>query len=156
MYITQQLDIDQLYNIAINDSGEEYDTLTHLRSRTFYGRPDFKAIYTRIRGAIETGAFLGPRESGMISHIGVCFISLIMAPYLTQHFMAVQTYFCGVCWARKFFVYLSHCDLPFSGQFIAFAVGQDRPRECHRLQHSYRKIHLHQGNSLGVDLLFPT
>ncbi|KAF9510930.1 hypothetical protein BS47DRAFT_1210119 [Hydnum rufescens UP504] len=73
MYITQQLNIDQLYNITINDSGQEYDTLTHLRSRTLYGRPDFKAIYTRIRGAIETGAFLGPRESGTISHIGTYF-----------------------------------------------------------------------------------
>lgn len=71
--------MDQLYNIAINDSattGAGYDPLTKLRSRTFYGRPDFKSIYTRLRSAIEHGAFLGVRETRACINIG--------------------TYFCGV------------------------------------------------------------
>lgn len=79
MYITQKLSIDQLYNIAINDAQNghsEYDPMTRLRSRTFYGRPDFKAIYTRLRSAIELGAFLGARETRTTVQIG--------------------TYFCGV------------------------------------------------------------
>lgn len=72
MYITQKLSIDQLYNIAINDApGAEYDPLTQLRSRTFYGRPDFSSIYTRLRGAVEIGAFVGPREARQTVNIGV-------------------------------------------------------------------------------------
>ncbi|KAF9505567.1 hypothetical protein BS47DRAFT_1400282 [Hydnum rufescens UP504] len=67
VYTTQQLNIDQLYSIAINDSAGEYDPLTRLRSGTFYGRPGFKFIYTRIRGAIESGSFLGPRAEWSIT-----------------------------------------------------------------------------------------
>ncbi|KAF8324797.1 ferric reductase NAD binding domain-containing protein [Cantharellus anzutake] len=70
MYVTQSIGIDQLYNIAINDTGSVYDPLTKLRSRTFYGRPDFKSIYSRIRSAVETGALLGPRESGTAFNVG--------------------------------------------------------------------------------------
>ena len=78
--------MDQLYNIAINDSattGAGYDPLTNLRSRTFYGRPDFKSIYTRLRSAVEHGAFVGPREARACINIG--------------------TYFCGVRVAIFFF-----------------------------------------------------
>ena len=96
MYVTQKLNIDQLYNIAINDSGGEYDPLTRLRSRTFYGRPDFKSIYSRILGAIEVGSFLGPRESGTVSNIGVGLFRCHNCMYLTLG-VPVQTYFCGVC-----------------------------------------------------------
>lgn len=71
MYITQPLELDQIYNLTINDAGATYDPLTHLRSRTFYGRPDFTAIYSRIRNAVQAGAFLGPRESGTITSVGV-------------------------------------------------------------------------------------
>lgn len=74
MYITQRLSIDQLYNIAINDTaGAEYDPLTRLRSRTFYGRPDFNAIYTRLRSAVEHGAFVGARETRTSIDIGTFF-----------------------------------------------------------------------------------
>jgi len=72
MYITQRVTVDDLYNLAINDvsSGSVYDPLTRLRSRTFYGRPDFAAIYSRIRSAVESGMFIGPRESGSTVSIG--------------------------------------------------------------------------------------
>jgi NADPH oxidase len=74
MYITQKLSIDQMYNIAINDiPGQQYDPLTQLRSRTFYGRPDFPSIYSRLRDAVELGAFLGPREARQVPHIGTFF-----------------------------------------------------------------------------------
>jgi NADPH oxidase len=68
--------MDQLYNLAINDSattGGGYDPLTKLRSRTFYGRPDFKSIYTRLRGAIEHGAFLEVGETRARTNIGTFF-----------------------------------------------------------------------------------
>ena len=44
-----------LWNIAVNDAGAEYDPLTLLRSRTMFGRPDWKSIYSRMRQAIEAG-----------------------------------------------------------------------------------------------------
>lgn len=66
-----------LWNIAINDAGAEYDPLTLLRTRTMFGRPDWKAIYPRIRQAIETGQYLPGSQSQLGTTVG--------------------TYFCGVC-----------------------------------------------------------
>ena len=71
MYFTISVGIDQLYNIAINDTGSAYDPLTKLRSRTFYGRPDFKMIYSRILSVVESGALLGPREANASFRVGV-------------------------------------------------------------------------------------
>ena len=55
IYLTQKINEDMLWNIAINDAGAEYDPLTLLRTRTMFGRPDWKSIYSRMRQAIETG-----------------------------------------------------------------------------------------------------
>lgn len=65
-----------LWNITINDAGAEYDPLTLLRSRTMYGRPDWKTIYGRLRTAIELGNYLPGHNSALRSR--------------------VATYFCGV------------------------------------------------------------
>jgi len=104
MYVTQKLDIDELYNIAINDSGGEYDPLTRLRSRTFYGRPDFKSIYTRIRGAIEIGSFLGPRESGTVSNIGTYFCGPAeLAKIVRENATACNTPTAKFTFAKEYF-----------------------------------------------------
>jgi NADPH oxidase len=47
-----------LWNIAVNDAGAAYDPLTLLRTRTMFGRPDWKNIYSRLRQAIEAGQYL--------------------------------------------------------------------------------------------------
>jgi NADPH oxidase len=60
-----------LWNIAVNDAGAEYDPLTLLRTRTMYGRPDWKAIYGRIRMAIEAGSYLPGHGSALKSRVGV-------------------------------------------------------------------------------------
>ncbi len=60
-----------MYNISLNDAGAEYDPLTLLRSRTLYGRPDWKSIYTRLRMAIELGAFLQGREENLKTNVAV-------------------------------------------------------------------------------------
>lgn len=60
-----------LWNIAVNDAGAEYDPLTLLRTRTMYGRPDWKAIYGRIRMAIEAGNYLPGHNSALRSRVGV-------------------------------------------------------------------------------------
>ena len=76
IYLTQKIGEDMLWNIAINDAGAEYDPLTLLRSRTMFGRPDWKSVYGRIRQAIETGQYLPGSHSQLKTTVG--------------------TYFCGV------------------------------------------------------------
>ncbi len=60
-----------LWNIAVNDAGAEYDPLTLLRSRTMFGRPDWKAIYGRMRQAIEAGQYLPGTNSQLKTKVGV-------------------------------------------------------------------------------------
>ena len=61
-----------LWNIAVNDAGAEYDPLTLLRTRTMYGRPDWKGIFTGIRGAIENGQYLPGSNSQLKTRVAVC------------------------------------------------------------------------------------
>jgi hypothetical protein len=60
-----------LWNIAVNDAGAEYDPLTLLRSRTMFGRPDWKSIYGRMREAIETGQYLPGTNAQLKTRVGV-------------------------------------------------------------------------------------
>jgi NADPH oxidase len=57
IYLTQAISEDMLWNLAINGAGAEFDPLTLLRSRTMFGRPNFKTIYASLRDAIEAGAW---------------------------------------------------------------------------------------------------
>ena len=43
VYLTQKIGEGMLWNITINNAGVEYDPLTLLRSRTMFGRPDWKS-----------------------------------------------------------------------------------------------------------------
>lgn len=60
-----------LWNIAVNDAGAEYDPLTLLRTRTMFGRPDWKSIYRRIREAIEIGQYLPGSTAQLKTKVGV-------------------------------------------------------------------------------------
>lgn len=73
IYLTQKIGEDMLWNIAVNDAGAQYDPLTLLRSRTLFGRPDWKSIYTNLRMAIESGAYLPGRESSLRTTVGTFF-----------------------------------------------------------------------------------
>jgi len=73
IYLTQKITDDMLWNIAVNDAGAEYDPLTLLRTRTMYGRPDWKSIYGRIRTAIEAGNYLPGHNSALKSRVGTYF-----------------------------------------------------------------------------------
>lgn len=73
VYLTQKIDESTLWNITVNDAGAEYDPLTLLRSRTMYGRPDWKAIYTRLRMAIESGQYLPGREASLKTSVATFF-----------------------------------------------------------------------------------
>jgi len=73
IYLTQKIADDMLWNIAINDAGADYDPLTLLRSRTMFGRPDWKSIYGRMRQAIESGQYLPGTNSQLKTTVGTYF-----------------------------------------------------------------------------------
>ncbi|KAJ7220234.1 NADPH oxidase [Mycena pura] len=71
IYFTQQVSEDTMWNIVVNAAGAEYDPLTLLRTRTFFGRPDWKAIYGRLRRAIEGGDYLPGSTAQLKTTVGV-------------------------------------------------------------------------------------
>jgi len=73
IYLTQKISEDMLWNIAVNDAGADYDPLTLLRTRTMYGRPDWKTIYSRIRSAIESGQYLPGQNAELKARVGTYF-----------------------------------------------------------------------------------
>jgi NADPH oxidase len=73
IYLTQKLDQATVWNIVVNDAGAEYDPLTLLRTRTMYGRPDWKSIYSNLRLAIETGGYLPGSTSQLYTRVGTYF-----------------------------------------------------------------------------------
>jgi len=74
-----------LWNIAVNDAGAEYDPLTLLRSRTMFGRPDWKSIYGRMRQAIESGQYIPGSNSQLKTTVGVCLVLASLRSYLTPN-----------------------------------------------------------------------
>ena len=83
-----------LWNIVINDGGAEYDPLTLLRTRTMFGRPDWKSIYRRIRETIEMGQYLPDRPTRLKTKVGVS-SSSSSVPCAIHFPSSLQTYFCG-------------------------------------------------------------
>jgi NADPH oxidase 1 len=73
-----------LWNIAVNDAGAEYDPLTLLRTRTMFGRPDWKSIYGRIRQAVESGQYLPGSNAQLKNTVGV-------RPYFLTWSLSIDT-----------------------------------------------------------------
>ncbi|KAG8766078.1 hypothetical protein FRC19_005490 [Serendipita sp. 401] len=73
IYLTQKLDQNTVWNIVVNDAGAEYDPLTLLRSRTMYGRPDWKSVYGNIRSAIESGQYLSGTSAQLKTRVATYF-----------------------------------------------------------------------------------
>lgn len=71
-YLTAKLDESTVQNIIINDTGAILDPLTGLKSRTHYGRPNWKAIFAGMRDGIERGTYIRGL-AGMQSKVGVYF-----------------------------------------------------------------------------------
>ena len=75
-YLTQRLDIDTATNIYLNSVGSTHDPLTELRSRTNFGRPDFKRLFGAMRDGILDGTYmrdLGDGNEGRRTDVGVYF-----------------------------------------------------------------------------------
>jgi NADPH oxidase 1 len=71
-YLTAKLDESTVQNIMINDSGALSDPLTGLKSRTHYGRPNWKVMLNGMRVGIERGTYIRGL-AGMRSKVGVYF-----------------------------------------------------------------------------------
>jgi NADPH oxidase 1 len=56
----------------INDAGAMVDPLTGLQSRTHYGRPNWRVMFTGMRDGIERGTYIRGL-TGMESKVGVYF-----------------------------------------------------------------------------------
>jgi NADPH oxidase len=73
IYLTQKIDDNMLWNIAVNDAGAEYDPLTLLRSRTMFGRPDWLTIYGQMKQAIEAGQYIPGSNAQLKTTVGTYF-----------------------------------------------------------------------------------
>ena len=71
-YLTAKLDQATVQNIYLNDAGAPIDALTGLKSRTHYGRPNWKAMFSGMREGIERGTYIRGL-AGRESKVGVYF-----------------------------------------------------------------------------------
>ncbi|GAM42514.1 hypothetical protein TCE0_044f16563 [Talaromyces pinophilus] len=72
-YLTQRLDQDTATNIYLNSVGTELDPLTELKSRTNFGRPDFKRLFGAMRDGLMDQTYLSGLESSITTKVGVYF-----------------------------------------------------------------------------------
>ncbi|OJI91335.1 hypothetical protein ASPTUDRAFT_187100 [Aspergillus tubingensis CBS 134.48] len=72
-YLTQRLDDDTAANIFLNSVGQAVDPLTELRSRTNFGRPDFKRLFTAMRDGLQDQTYLSGVHGNSTTEIGVYF-----------------------------------------------------------------------------------
>lgn len=72
IYLTQRLNIDQQANVYINSVGTHVDPLTELRTRTNFGRPDFKRLFGAMKEGIREGNYMGELRNNT-SDVGVYF-----------------------------------------------------------------------------------
>ncbi|KAL8649112.1 MAG: hypothetical protein Q9210_004595 [Variospora velana] len=73
IYLTQRLDVDTTTNIYLNSVGTTKDPLTELRTRTNFGRPDFKRLFGAMRHGIMEGRYIGGLEGNLKTDVGVYF-----------------------------------------------------------------------------------
>ena len=54
--------MDQTTNIYLNSVGSTLDPLTELKSRTNFGRPDFRKLFAGLRDGVLDGTYIGGLE----------------------------------------------------------------------------------------------
>jgi len=57
-YLTKKLDLDTANNIVLNSVGTDRDPLTELRSRTNFGRPNFRRLFGGLKDGIVDGTYM--------------------------------------------------------------------------------------------------
>ena len=72
-YLTKEVDMDTMNNIALNSVGTDRDPLTELRTRTNFGRPNFLKLFTGLRNGIISGTDMPGLENHTHVDVGVYF-----------------------------------------------------------------------------------
>ncbi|KAI9771143.1 MAG: hypothetical protein M1840_002494 [Geoglossum simile] len=72
-YLTQKLDVNTAQNIVLNSVGEDKDPLTELKSRTNFGRPDFKRLFIGMRDGLIDQTYMSGLEGTLRTNVGVYF-----------------------------------------------------------------------------------
>ncbi|MCJ1401918.1 hypothetical protein MMC11_005135 [Xylographa trunciseda] len=72
-YLTQRMDVDAQANIYLNSVGATVDPLTELKSRTNFGRPDFKKLFGGMREGLRSGRYIRGLEASKGVDVGVYF-----------------------------------------------------------------------------------
>jgi NADPH oxidase len=72
-YLTQRMDADTQANIYLNSVGALIDPLTELKSRTNFGRPNFKRLFCAMRDGITDGSYMGGLSGNLKTDVGVYF-----------------------------------------------------------------------------------
>ena len=74
IYLTQRLDADTTANVYLNSVGTDLDPLTELKTRTNFGRPDFKRLFGAMRDGLLDRTFMsGLDSSSTRTDVGVYF-----------------------------------------------------------------------------------
>ncbi|KAK4937595.1 hypothetical protein LTR10_021813 [Elasticomyces elasticus] len=79
-YLTQKVDANTAANIYLNTVGNAVDPLTELRTKTQYGRPDFKRLFGAMRDGLVDQSYLDVGKEASIT---------------AQMKATVGVYFCG-------------------------------------------------------------
>ena len=72
-YLTQKMDSDTAANIYLNSVGMEVDPLTELKTRTNFGRPDFKRLFGAMRDGLQDQTYMSGLEGALRTDVGVYF-----------------------------------------------------------------------------------
>lgn len=72
-YLTQRLDSDTTANIYLNSVGQALDPLTELKTRTNFGRPNFKRLFGAMRDGLCDNTYISGLESSLRTDVGVYF-----------------------------------------------------------------------------------
>ncbi|KAH0555697.1 hypothetical protein GP486_006358 [Trichoglossum hirsutum] len=72
-YLTQKLDVNTAQNIVLNSVGEDKDPLTELKTRTNFGRPNFKRLFIGMREGLLDQTYMSGLEGMLRTNVGVYF-----------------------------------------------------------------------------------
>lgn len=72
-YLTQRLDADTAANIYLNSVGMDVDPLTELKTRTNFGRPDFKRLFRAMKDGLLDQSYMSGLEGNLRTDVGVYF-----------------------------------------------------------------------------------
>jgi NADPH oxidase len=83
--LTKKLDVDTANNIVLNSVGADRDPLTELRSRTNFGRPNFRHLFKGLHDGIVNGTYMPNLDRD----------NLPLTSKATKRVTGVGVYFCG-------------------------------------------------------------